>query len=50
MVLREYPKEVRKWRQEFKPYRVNGKFIKGTPQSAYDAFEKFREWMWNLPQ
>ncbi len=52
MVIREYPEEIKKMMEIYKPYanRINDGKLENAPQKAIEAFEKVKEWAWNQGQ
>lgn len=49
-MLIEFPKEIQELMNVYKPYMVNHKFVKDTPQEAIEAFEKVKKWAWEQGQ
>lgn len=49
MVIREYPDDIKKLMDIYKPYIV-GCHLENAPQEAVDAFEKVKKWSWEQGQ
>lgn len=52
MVIREYPEEIKKAMEKYKPYRnrIKDGVLKDAPPDVIEAFNLVKKWAWEIGQ